>query len=215
MDDPRAAGTAQSGATLPYGALMRHALRPLQHAFKPLNALLAPALDAGLGAFVSNPLTGYLMLLRTRGRRTGRTRATPVGYVIVDGAIYCCAGVGVRTDWYRNLLAHGAVEVVLPGRTLIGLASTVTDDAEWVRAYRALMASLGVVSRLALGDISRVKDERLRRRHRALPLVRITPTGVRAGPLDPGGRFWLAALMAWITVLAAIRRGGRSARAPG
>lgn len=197
---------------LPYGPLLRRALRPVQRAFRPLNALIAPALDVGLGVFVSNPVTGYLMLLRTRGRRTGRTLSTPVAYVILDGAMYCCAGFGERTDWYRNLVAHDAVEVVLPGRTLIGLARPVTDDDEWVRAYRALMASLGIVSRLALGDLRRLDDATLRRTHRALPLVRITPTGLRIGPCDPGGRFWLVALAGWIalwTLLAAARRGHR------
>ena len=112
--------------SLPYGRWMSQILVPLHRAFIPLNGLAVPALEAGLGAAVSNPFTGYLMVLRTRGRRTGKVRAAPLGYVIVDGAIYCCAGFGRETAWYRNLLVDDRVEVVLPGRTLTGTASPVT-----------------------------------------------------------------------------------------
>ena len=190
--------------SLPYGRRMGRVLVPLHRAFIPLNVLAVPALEAGLGAAFSNPITGYLMVLRTRGRRTRKVRAAPLGYVILDGAIYCCAGFGRETAWYRNLLADPAVEVVLPGRTLTGSATPVTDPGERARAYRALIASLGGVGRTALGDLRRIDDEALLAAHAAIPLVRITPTGVVAGPLDPGGRFWLVALAGWIVLTAAL-----------
>ena len=95
---------------------------PLHRAFLIVNSLFSPALERGLGALLSNPVTGYLMVLRTRGRRTGLIRAAPLGYVVLDGAIYCCAGFGETTAWYRNVLADPGVEVVLPGRTLRGRA---------------------------------------------------------------------------------------------
>jgi deazaflavin-dependent oxidoreductase (nitroreductase family) len=192
---------------------MSRVLVPLHRAFIPLNALAVPALEAGFGALFSNPATGYLMVLRTRGRRTGKMRTAPLGYVILDGAIYCCAGFGRETAWYRNLLADSAVEVVLPGRTLIGMAADVTDSGERARAYRALIASLGGIGRMALGDLQRLDDETLLAEHAAIPLVRIVPTGVVAGPLDPGGRFWIAALIGWIfagitlaSTIASVRR---------
>lgn len=193
-------------AGLPYPPAVRRVIDPLHRAFVPINRVVAPLLDAGLGAWFSNPVTGYLMVLRTRGRRTGRLRAAPLGYVIVDGSIYSCAGFGPRTTWYLNLLADPAVEVVLPGRTLGALAAPVTDPEEWVRAYRPLMRSLGVISRLALGDVDRLDDETLRRTHGGLPLVRITPTGLQSGELDPGGRFWLVSLATWLGILAAATR---------
>src|SRR5512134_3013941 len=146
---------------LPYPPAVRRVIDPLHRAFVPINRFVAPLLDAGLGAWISNPVTGYLMVLRTRGRRTGLVRAAPLGYVIVDGSIYCCAGFGPRTTWYLNLLADPEVEVVLPGRTLTARATPVTDPEEWVRVYRPLMRSLGLISRLALGDVDRLDDETL------------------------------------------------------
>jgi deazaflavin-dependent oxidoreductase (nitroreductase family) len=51
------------------------------------------------------PLAG-VWVLRTRGRRTGRVRQTPVIPVRLEGAEYLVAPRG-RTDWMANLLAGG------------------------------------------------------------------------------------------------------------
>jgi deazaflavin-dependent oxidoreductase (nitroreductase family) len=158
---------------------------------------------------ISNPVTGYLLLLRTRGHRSGRVREVPLGYVVLDGAVYCCAGFGLRTAWYQNVLADERVEVVLPGRSFVGRATPVTDPVEWLRAYRALMASLGLVSRSVLGDLRTTDDATLRATHRAIPLVRVTPTAVLAGSLDPGGRSWIGALAMWLMLLRVVLRRGR------
>lgn len=199
---------------LPYGQTMTLLLGPLRRAFLIVNSLFSPALERGLGALVSNPLTGYLLVLRTRGRRTGLMRAAPLGYVVLDGAIYCCAGFGETTAWYRNVLADPSVELVLPGRTFRGAAVPVSAPDEWIRAYRALIASLGVVGRLTVGDVRRLDDAELLAAHGGIPLVRITPSAFVPGPLDPGGRFWL---VPWVgsAVLAVLlgrrrprRRGG-------
>lgn len=206
------------GQALPYGPTMTHILDPLRRAFLIGNSLLSPALERGLGALVSNPLTGYLMVLRTRGRRTGLIRTAPLGYVVLDGAIYCCAGFGETTAWYRNLLADPWVEVVLPGRTLRGQAVPVSASDEWLRAYRALIASLGVVGRLTVGDVRRLDDTELLAAHGGVPLVRISPSAFVPGPLDPGGRFWLmpwGASAAAVLAIAFATRRGRARRRPG
>ena len=190
---PLSAGTeGEAGRRpLPYGPTMTHLLEPLRRAFLIVNPLVSPVLDRGFGALFSNPVTGYLMVLRTRGRRTGLMRAAPLGYVVLDGVIYCCAGFGETTAWYQNVLADPSVEVVLPGRTLRGKATPVSAPDEWIRAYRALVASLGVIGRLAVGDVRGLDDAEMLEAHGGVPLVRITPSSFVPGPLDPGGRFWL------------------------
>ena len=211
--------TRTSGVrALPYGPTMTNLLKPLHRGFLIVNSLFSPALERGFGALVSNPLTGYLMVLRTRGRRTGLVRAAPLGYVVLDGAIYCCAGFGETTAWYRNVLADPRVEVVLPGRTLRGEAVPVSTPDEWVRAYRAVIASLGVIGRLTVGDVRRLDDDELLAAHGGVPVVRITPCAFVPSPLDPGGRFWLVpwGAAAVLTIVLATRRGqarrGRSSR---
>ena len=204
---------SRSGRELPYGRTMTRLLDPLRRAFLIVNSLFTPALERGFGALASNPLTGYLLVLRTRGRRTGLVRAAPLGYVVLDGAIYCCAGFGETTAWYRNVLADSSVEVVLPGRTLRGTAVPVSAPDEWIRAYRALIASLGVVGRWTVGDVRRLDDAELVAAHGGIPLVRITPSAFVLGPLDPGGRFWLvpwlaSAVLTWRLGRRIARRGG-------
>ena len=183
-------------AALPYAPIVARLLRPIQHGFLWLNRwFMAPALRSGLGPIIGNPVTAHLMLLRTRGRRSGRVREAPLGYVIRDGFVYCVAGYGTRTPWFLNLVANPTVEVVLPGRTLRGVAEPVTDDAEWLRAYRSLIGSFGLVGRLVDGGVDRLDDATLLATHRVLPVVRIRsvdpPGPLHAGPWDPGGRGWL------------------------
>lgn len=183
-------------APLPYGPLMSRLLRPLQRGFLVLNgAFMAPLLRSGLGWIIGNPVTGHVMLLRTRGRRSGLPREAPLGYVVRDGRVYCVAGYGEPTPWFQNLLAEPTVEVVLPTRRFLGRAEPVTDAAEWLGAYRELIVSFGLVGRVVVGDVRHLDDEVLLTRHRALPVIRITPIAgeraVAAGPFDPGGSGWL------------------------
>ncbi len=179
--------------TLPYGALMTRLLPAMHSAFLAVNRRLAlPVLHAGLAPFWSLPVTGYMAILRSRGRRSGVVREAPLGYVIWEGAVYVWAGFGPETQWLRNVEADPRVEVVLPGRSFSGFAEIVTDPDERLRAGRALTAALGLIGMATLGANARTaSDEEFSRRTHGLPLVRIRPTGIAAGPLDPGGRAWV------------------------
>lgn len=210
-----------SPAGLPYGPVLTRLLRPIQRAFLLVNgAIVAPALRAGLGVLIGTPVFGHLMLLRTTGRRSGLRREVPLGYVIRDGAVWCVAGYGTTTPWYRNLLDDSRVEVVLPGRSpMRAHAIPVTDDREWLAAYRALIDSFGITGRLVVGEVERLSDEELLARHRTLPIVRIAPdTGdprpIIAGRWDEGwsGAFLQAGLVmvAGTLIAMARRRLGRS-----
>jgi deazaflavin-dependent oxidoreductase (nitroreductase family) len=183
------------GTSLPYGPLLTRLLRPVQRGFLFVNRwFVRPALRSPFGRLIGNPFTAYLLLLRTRGRRSGQVREAPLGYVILDCFVYCVAGYGTRTPWYLNLIDNPTVEVVLPGRRIRGAATPVTDDAEWLRAYRALIAGFGLVGRLVDGDPRRLDDATLLATHRSLPVVRIRsldpPGPIVAGAWDPGGGAW-------------------------
>ena len=204
------AGDDGRGATfddLPYGERMRDLLGPLHRGFGVVNRwLVLPALRAGLGPLFSTPVAGSLMILRTTGRSSGLRREAPLGYVILDGAVYCCAGFGERTAWYRNLLADRRVEVVLPTAAFAGIAETVVDEAEWSRAFPAYLRALGVLGRATLGDVANASPERLHRLRTELPLVRIVPTGIAPGPADPGGGLWVVVQIGWLVALGALVR---------
>ena len=76
---------------------------------------MIPIHRAGLGAWLGSPIGGCMLLLRVRGRKSGIVRETPLNYLVADGSVWIVAGFGPATEWYRNLLADPAVEVVLPG----------------------------------------------------------------------------------------------------
>jgi deazaflavin-dependent oxidoreductase (nitroreductase family) len=180
------------GQGLAYPAWLAQTLPALHDGFNNFNRYVSvPALKAGLGRYVSNPLTGYLMILRVKGRKTGEWRDAPLGYAILGEHVYCIAGFGRRTHWFQNLLADPKVEVILPGRSYSGLAQEVTDEEERTRVLAPLMRSMGpVAAMMGLGNPWRDSPEKIARMCEGMPLVRVRVTGIAAGPDDPGGWFW-------------------------
>ncbi len=185
---------------LGYSERMQRLLPSMHRAFQAVNRYFAvPALRAGLGPLFSTPVGGYLLLLRTRGRTSGLMREAPLGYVVIDDAVYCVAGFGRATHWFRNIEGDPHVEVVLPGRAFSGIAEEVTDAAEYVAKMRRLLVTLGQVGTMTMGcDPRTASDDELRERARGLPLVRIRATGIAAGPSDPGGLAWIPVQVAAI-----------------
>jgi deazaflavin-dependent oxidoreductase (nitroreductase family) len=205
LGEPR---RAPSDIPLPYGPVMTRFTPLIQRGFRVVNRFLAvPLLRAGLGPLLATPLTGSLMVLRTRGRRTGRRRDVPLGYVIADGSVYFCAGFGRPTAWLHNIGADPNVEVLLPGGAVAGVAEEVTEPEEWARAMRLLLVSLGVIGRMTVGDVRRVSDDELWTLAGGIPLVRVRVTGMGSGPFDPGGLGWVVP-----SVISALWLIGRASR---
>lgn len=217
------AGTGGGGAAgawaegLAYPDWLERLMPSLHGGFNMINRYLSvPMLKAGLGRYMSNPYTGYLMILRTRGRKSGEMRDAPVGYTIVGDAVYCLAGFGRRTHWVRNVAADPHVEAILPGRSFSGLADEVTDRDELLRVLPPLLRSMGpLVAAFGLGNPKRETPEELVRKCEGMPLVRIRATGIAAGPEDPGGRYWLVptAVSAGLALAWLLHRSRRHGRA--
>ena len=74
------------------------------------------------------PLVGRLvLLLTTRGRKTGLLRVTPLQYEQIEGKYYVASAFGTRTDWYRNILADPGVRVRVGRKEFKAFAETSTD----------------------------------------------------------------------------------------
>jgi deazaflavin-dependent oxidoreductase (nitroreductase family) len=81
--------------------------------WKLLNWVIVPLYKVGV-----LPLLGVgriLLLLSTKGRRSGIIRTTPLEYRKKDNRIYIFAGRGWKADWYRNLKADPEAVVVRVG----------------------------------------------------------------------------------------------------
>jgi deazaflavin-dependent oxidoreductase (nitroreductase family) len=77
----------------------------------------------GLGAAYGR----VVLLLTTRGRRTGKSRITPLQYEQVNGTFVVASARGARADWYRNVIADPRVEVRVRRSRFSGIAETCTD----------------------------------------------------------------------------------------
>jgi deazaflavin-dependent oxidoreductase (nitroreductase family) len=51
-------------------------------------------------------LSGQIMLLSTRGRKSLKMRDTPIGYFRIDGLVHVFSGWGKAANWYQNILAY-------------------------------------------------------------------------------------------------------------
>ncbi|TFH34263.1 MAG: nitroreductase family deazaflavin-dependent oxidoreductase [Anaerolineales bacterium] len=74
------------------------------------------------------PLIGPLvLLLTTKGRRTGKWRVTPLQYERVGDLFYVAAARGMKTDWLRNILADPQVEIRVNAQRFKAIAEVVRD----------------------------------------------------------------------------------------
>jgi deazaflavin-dependent oxidoreductase (nitroreductase family) len=163
------------------------------HVFRVLNRyLMVPATRAGLGAWLSTPIGGAMVLLRIRGRKSGLIRETPLNYVVAEGAAWVLAGFGPRTEWYRNLLADGRVEAVLPGRTATGTVTDVRAPEVRLRIIPALLRSTAGPTLAAGVNPWRSTPDEVCAEMAWVPLLRIDPDDgpLEPGPDDPGGMGW-------------------------
>jgi deazaflavin-dependent oxidoreductase (nitroreductase family) len=160
----------------------------LRRIFRLGNKFMVGLFRAGLGPYVSNPYSGYIMVLTTTGRKTGLRRRTPVNFAMGDGEVYCLSGFGRRSDWYRNIVADPAVDVWMGGEGWRGEAEVMTDPEEWLPVYRRILARSGfadgLFTKVRWSDLN---DEDLLRMGSAAPAVRIRlrePLPAREGPGD-------------------------------
>ena len=147
--------------------LMRFPPDLLKRVFKQGNRFMVAMFRLGLGPFISNQYSGYIMVLTTTGRRTGLRRRTPVNFALGDGEVYCISGFGRTSDWYHNLVANPEVHVWLGGEGWHGRAEVLSDPVEWVPIYRRVIARSGFAesafttrpySTLSDDEISRLGD---------------------------------------------------------
>ena len=101
-------------------------------------ALIADFREHG-GHVSSGPfLNRKLVLLTTKGARTGTERTSPLAYTLDGDRIVIIASKGgapTNPHWYHNLRTHPIVTVELGGETFQARATIVSDPAERRRLY--------------------------------------------------------------------------------
>lgn len=163
---------------------------------------MVPAFRLGLGSLLGSPYGGYVMVIKQRGRRTQKTRFTPVNYAIRGGFVYCIAGFGKVSHWIKNIQSHPQVELLLPAGAIACDAEVVEDPQERLEMIRQVLVNSGFAAVLLEGiNAARISEEKLAALSKDYVALRFRPTGIGAGPADPRGWFWVWPLAALIALL--------------
>jgi deazaflavin-dependent oxidoreductase (nitroreductase family) len=157
---------------------------------------MVPAFRLGLGPVLGSPFGGYIMVLKTTGKKSGRPRYAPLNYAILDGNIYCIAGWGKTAHWFANLKADPRVELLMPGGAVAGIAEEVSDPEEAHRARVRVARNSGFALLFSGLNPLTVTDKQLTEGLGRVPVVRTRPCGVGSGAFDPGGWGWVLPALA-------------------
>jgi deazaflavin-dependent oxidoreductase (nitroreductase family) len=79
----------------------------------------------GLGPVIG----GFIVLLTTTGRKSGKKRVTPLQYEKIGDDYYLGAARGLKADWVRNIQSNPQVELRVGAKHLQGTAEIITDPS--------------------------------------------------------------------------------------
>jgi deazaflavin-dependent oxidoreductase (nitroreductase family) len=138
-------------------------LMTLRRAFHAMNHFMVFLWKIGMGRLMNiwPAVGGRILVIRHRGRKTGREYLTPVNYAIVDNGIYVTAGFGPACDWYRNIMANPQVELWLPDARRHARACDVSDSPCRAKLLRAIVVASGLAGPLLGVDQRKFSDEQL------------------------------------------------------
>jgi deazaflavin-dependent oxidoreductase (nitroreductase family) len=179
----------------------------LRQAFKLLNRFMMLLWQLGLGSLVNAwpSVGGRIMVLTHTGRKTGLRRRTPVNYAIIAGDIYCTAGFGSVSDWYRNIKADPSVEVWLPDGWWAGTAEEVTGGEGHLSHMRQVLVASGFAALVAGINPHTIRDAELAQATNDYHLIRIRRQEARTGVDGPGKLAWIWPLATTVLFLRALR----------
>ncbi|MDF1500594.1 MAG: nitroreductase family deazaflavin-dependent oxidoreductase [Anaerolineales bacterium] len=166
--------------------------RKLRAGFRVLNRFMLALWRLGLARY-GNPSRygGAIMIIKHIGRKTGRTRYAPVNYAETSDAVYCTAGFGERTHWYRNLLANPEVDLWLPDSRWRGVAEDVTESDERVERLRDVLVASGFAGPLFGFNVRHMTENQVEDLLELYRLVRIRKLSPLTGPGGPGDLAWV------------------------
>jgi deazaflavin-dependent oxidoreductase (nitroreductase family) len=75
-------------------------------------------------------VAGRVLVLTTRGRKTGNPRMTPLQYEEVENVYYVASARGAQADWYRNLQTCPEVNVRVGDRIFSTIAEPMSEPAQ-------------------------------------------------------------------------------------
>ncbi|MEI2609413.1 MAG: nitroreductase family deazaflavin-dependent oxidoreductase [Candidatus Promineifilaceae bacterium] len=169
--------------------LSSHQEDQLRQVFKHFNRFMVSMWKMGLGKWINGwpDVGGRIMVIVHKGRKTGQTRYAPVNYALVDGELYCVAGFGKGTDWYRNVKVNPEVDVWLPDGGWAGVVTDVTSDPRRLALLRQVLINSGFAARMVGLEPKTMSDADLAAATESYRLLHISRTELRPTPqMAPG-----------------------------
>ena len=138
-------------------------LNTLRKIFRTMNPVMVFMWKIGWGKMINMWPAGFgrIMVIKHRGRNSGREYLTPVNYALVDGEIYCTAGFGSISDWYRNMLANPNIELWLPEGKRKARAEDISDSSYRLFLLRQVIIASGFAGPLFGINPKKLNDEQL------------------------------------------------------
>jgi hypothetical protein len=135
----------------------------LRKAFRVMNRFMVFMWKIGLGKMINIWPAGFgrIMVIKHHGRKSGREFLTPVNYAIVEGEIYCTAGFGPVSDWYRNMLVNPQIELWLPEGKRTACAQDISDSLRRLFLLRQVIIASGFAAPLFGINPKKLNDEQL------------------------------------------------------
>lgn len=132
-------------------------------AFRALNRFMVWMWKLGWGRLINiwPAVIGRIMVIKHRGRKSGKEYLTPVNYAPVNGEIYCTAGFGAISDWYRNMQANPQVELWLPEGKHKARAEDISEAPNRLFLLRQVLIASGFAGPLFGIDPRKLNDEQL------------------------------------------------------
>jgi deazaflavin-dependent oxidoreductase (nitroreductase family) len=148
----------------------------LRRIFRAGNRFMVFMWKIGLGKAINIWPAGFgrIMVIKHRGRKSGKEYLTPVNFAIVDGEIYCTAGFGSISDWYRNILVYPKVELWLPDRKQSACAEDISSSPQRLFLLRQVIIASGFAGPLFGVDPKKLNDDELNRVSKNYQLVHFT-----------------------------------------
>jgi len=162
---------------------------------------MVPMFRLGFGSVFGNPFTGYIMVMKPIGRKSGVIRYAPVNYTIHNGDIYCISGGRKTSDWYLNLMATPEIEIILPGGTVFARVDEVPDPEVRRVVIRQILKNAGFAGFFEGYNPFTITDDELMQKSADLPLLRFHPLGLGSGAFDSGGWAWICLFVVTIVLI--------------
>lgn len=141
----------------------RKQMNILRRVFHAMNPFMVWMWKMGWGKMINfwPAVVGRIMVIKHRGRKSGKEYLTPVNYAIVEGEVYCTAGFGSICDWYKNIKANPNVELWLPEGKREATAEDVSDSPKRVFLMRQVIIGAGCAAPLFGVNQKKLDDAQL------------------------------------------------------